>query len=230
MTDPPDEPQVRHAISRFLRGERVTRHTHQVGLRPERGWSRRNLRYIRRALLPAIFSRRGGAVQPLDRRVLEPGETSVTWIGHATFLIQAQGANILVDPNWALWLGLIKRVRHPGLSLASLPPIDLVLVSHAHHDHLQIRALRKISAQQPILVPRGCGSLVRRRGFGEVHEMAYWDSKTIKTASGVDIEITFVPAAHWGARMIHDTHREFGGYVIKIGGHTVYHAGGHRMV
>lgn len=121
-------------------------------------------------------------------------------------------------------MSLFKRMRHPGIPLESLPEIDLVLISHAHHDHLHLKTLREIANRQPIIVPKGVGSIVKRRGFGEVHELAYWD-----TWSDGDLEVTLTPAMHWGARFIHDTHRQFGGFVIDGGGSTVYHAGDSAM-
>lgn len=63
-------------------------------------------------------------------------EQSVTWIGHSTFLIQKEGLNILTDPVWAYWMGIAKRLTEPGLRLDELPDIDIVLISHAHYDHL----------------------------------------------------------------------------------------------
>jgi L-ascorbate metabolism protein UlaG (beta-lactamase superfamily) len=150
-----------------------------------------------------------------------PGKIKVTWIGHASFLIQTGGQNILVDPNWAHWMAFVKRVRHPGLSLDALPPIHLVLVTHAHYDHLHLRTLRKVSAGQPIIVPRGVGRVVRAAGFGEIIEMDLWQQVQVGS-----LKITFTPSKHWGARNVHDVHKGFGGFIIENElGRTVYHCG-----
>jgi L-ascorbate metabolism protein UlaG (beta-lactamase superfamily) len=158
-----------------------------------------------------------------------PAELGITFIGHAGFLIQIAGKNVLVDPNFANWIFILKRLRRPGLRLRELPPIDYVLVSHAHFDHLHkpsLRAIarltRKLQGVPPqIIVPKHVGEIVDRLGFARVIEMEWW--QTMRDASG--LEITHTPANHWGARLIHDDHRGFGGFVLRAGEHSVYHAG-----
>src|SRR5580700_11866739 len=87
------------------------------------------------------------------------GELGVTFIGHSSFFLQMGGKNILVDPNFARWIFVLKRLRRPGLRLRDLPPIDAVLVSHAHFDHLHRPSLRTIATltrrktgKRPIIV------------------------------------------------------------------------------
>ncbi len=187
------------------------------------------MEFIGKTVLPHIFKPRGGERAEVSRSYPDIGvaQASVTWIGHASFLIQTGGKNILVDPNWAMWLSVFKRVRHPGLTIESLPKIDLVLVTHAHYDHLNLRSLRAVADGQPIVVPEGVGSLVKRCGFGEVSEMRCWD-RWESDCGG--LEVVFTPAQHWGARLVHDTHRQFGGYVIRSGrGTSIYHAGDSAM-
>ncbi|NDE84605.1 MAG: hypothetical protein EB056_01000, partial [Verrucomicrobia bacterium] len=104
---------------------------------------------------------------------LRHGQISITWIGHASFLIQGPHGNILVDPNWANWLLVVRRLRHAGLAHHHLPNIDLVLITHAHFDHLNRRSLRRIAANQPIVVPSGVGDLVHGIGFEKVYEMKW---------------------------------------------------------
>ena len=108
-------------------------------------------------------------------------------------------------------------VREPAFLGA---PIDVVLVSHAHFDHLHIPSLNFVASGQPIIVPQGVGNLVRRCGFGEVIELPRW--KSIKRRG---VTITMTSARHWGARMIHDTYRQFGGFLIQRHGRTIYHCG-----
>ena len=100
----------------------------------------------------------------------------MTWIGHASFLLQTHDTNILIDPNWAKWLKVIKRLKPPGFAIHHLPQIDYVLVTHAHFDHLDRRTLRKIASDQPIVVPVGVGNLVHDLGFETVHEMGDWET------------------------------------------------------
>lgn len=192
----------------------------QVGLKPSGGWGRRNWKFVGEVLVPEYFRARSGATRESELPQVADDQIGVVWIGHATFLIQIGGKRILVDPNWAKWLGVVKRVRHPGLHLEDLPPIDAVMISHAHYDHLHVGSLRRIATGQPVVVPRGVGSIVQRRGFSHVVELDHWQTVDID-----DVSITLTLARHWGARNVHDTHRGFGGFVIEAGGGCVFHCG-----
>jgi len=85
---------------------------------------------------------------------------------------------------------------------------------------LDRRTLRRIAAQQPIVVPHGVGNLVHDLGFDRVYELEPWDSLRIK-----DVQITLTPCHHWGARVLHDSHRGFGGFHLKLGPRTIFHCG-----
>ncbi len=193
---------------------------HRVGLKPQRGWRKRNLNFLRTVLLPQMFARRTGAESKPSFPQPGQGDVAVTWIGHATFLLQMGGLNLITDPNWALWHGPVKRARRPGIALRDLPPIDLLLVSHAHFDHLHLPSLPSFAAGQPAVVPAGVGSLLAGRGFSPVVELRPWETFRWK-----GVEITLTPAQHWGARYLHDTYRGFGGFLIQADGTTVFHAG-----
>lgn len=191
----------------------------RVGVKLEKGWNKRN--FLTEVLLPSLLQRRAGATNGSPYfPSLQPGQIGITWIGHASFLVQMAGLNILIDPNWSLWVKGIKRLKTPGLHLHELPMIDLVLVTHAHFDHLDRRTLRAVAANQPIVVPFGVGDLVHDLGFRRVHELNYWG---VFEHAGVSIALT--PCHHWGARMLHDQHRGFGGFVISAGGRSVFHCG-----
>ena len=191
-----------------------------AGLLPKKGWPERNYKFFRHHVVPGIFKARAGATHRPDFSKPSPGSVRVTWIGHATFLLQFPGCNVLVDPNWALWHGIVKRSKLPGIPLDHLPPLDLILVTHAHFDHLHKRTLRAIGARHGIVVPRGSAGLVRSLGFTQIIEMGIWD----EWRHG-DLHIVHTPAHHWGARYIHDTHRDYGGYIIRNGGKSVFHCG-----
>ena len=228
MASPPRKQPLRDLAAQLrLKGEALRLggkspdNVHQVGLLPNKGSLGRNYRFLRRILLPQLFSKRGGETLRLDLAGPDDHTFHVTWIGHATWLVQSEGVNILIDPVWANWLGIVKRVRLPGLAIDDLPPIHLVLITHAHFDHLHLGSLSKIACGQPIVTPKGVGDLVKNRGFGEIVELAYWD----QIACG-PLTITFTPSKHWGARMVHDTHRGFGGYLIRnSAGRTIFHCG-----
>ena len=92
---------------------------------------------------------RRSAVTPLCGETHKPrlasnGELGVTFIGHSSFFVQIGGQSVVVDPNFARWLFLLKRLRRPGLRVRDLPAIDIVLVTHAHFDHLHRPSLRAI--------------------------------------------------------------------------------------
>lgn len=196
----------------------------QIGLRPVEGWQKRNMDYLNKVLLPVLLAPRRPGHDFGTLPDVAVDEMAVTWLGHAGFLVQIGGMNVLIDPIWALWLGPIKRVRHPSVWAHDLPRIDLVLITHAHHDHLHVPSLRKVAAAQPVIVPEGVGGLLKNCGFGRIVELRPWQSATF-----AELRITLTPARHWGARMLHDTHRGFGGYLIQGPGHTVYHCGDSSM-
>ena len=158
------------------------------------------------------------------------GETGITFLGHSSFLIQSGGRNILIDPVFSTRLIVLRRQRRAGVLVRNLPPIDLVLVTHAHMDHLDkpslrrvIRATRQVRGTAPeIVVPHGVEDLVEHMGFAKVHALSWWQE--VQT---LGLEITMTPCKHWGARMFRDMHREYGGYFIApaAGGQTIYHSG-----
>jgi L-ascorbate metabolism protein UlaG (beta-lactamase superfamily) len=161
-------------------------------------------------------------------RLASDGELGVTFIGHASFFVQIGGLNVVIDPNFAPWLFILKRLRKPGLRIQDLPPIDLVLVTHAHFDHLHRPSLRAIVQQTrrrrgkapTIVVPHHVFDLVSDLGFQEIIELDWW-----KSLRHGDLTVTHVPSRHWGARILKDSHRGYGGFVLRAGEHSVYHAG-----
>jgi L-ascorbate metabolism protein UlaG (beta-lactamase superfamily) len=182
------------------------------------GWHERN--FLTEVVIPTMFAKRNGSkLKPVFPEIAE-GQVCITWIGHASFLIQTPRTSILIDPIWAKWLKVFKRIKHPGLELHDLPNIDLVLVTHAHFDHLDKKTLRAVAADQPIVVPQNVGNLVHGLGFNRVHELNCWDS-----IDHEDLKITLTPAHHWGARMLHDSHRGFGGFLLEFAGRSILHCG-----
>lgn len=173
----------------------------------------------------AMTPRTGVTRKPV---LVRRGELGITFIGHASFFLQIGGKNILIDPNFARWIFVLKRLRRPGLRLRDLPPIDAVLVSHAHFDHLHRPSLRAIArlarwqtGKRPIIVaPRHVRDLVSDLGYGRAVELDWWGDLQLG-----QLQITHVPARHWGARIVRDMYRGYGGYVLRAGAHSVYHAG-----
>lgn len=192
----------------------------RIGLLPTEGWRKRNMQFLNEVLIPSLLAPRQPGQDFGNLPVATQDEIAVTWLGHAGFFAQVGGVNIAIDPNWALWHGPVKRLSQPSVWAHDLPPIDLVLVTHAHYDHLHLPSLRKLAAAQPIIVPEGVGKIVKNCGFGRIVELKTWQSATFQ-----DLRITLTPARHWGARMIHDTHRQFGGFLIKSPNRCLYHCG-----
>jgi L-ascorbate metabolism protein UlaG (beta-lactamase superfamily) len=176
---------------------------------------------------------RHSAVTPRTGQTHKPGlvtngELGLTFIGHSSFFLQMGGQNVVIDPNFARWLFLLKRLRQPGLRVSDLPPIDTVLVTHAHFDHLHRPSLRAIVRNTEwqrgmpprVVVPHNVFDLVSDLGFGDVVELDWWNSYRHG-----GLTVTHVPARHWGARVIKDAHRGYGGYVLRAGKQSLYHAG-----
>ncbi|MFL0583255.1 MBL fold metallo-hydrolase [Solibacillus silvestris] len=153
-------------------------------------------------------------------------EQSVTWIGHSTFLVQKEGLNILTDPVWAYWMGVAKRLTEPGLRLDELPEIDIVLISHAHYDHLHVPTLKLLKKRNPnilFLIPEGLGYLMKRHKLHHFIELSWYE----KHEAG-PLEIHFVPAQHWTRRMLWDTNTShWGGFVLQSASdeQSIYYAG-----
>jgi L-ascorbate metabolism protein UlaG (beta-lactamase superfamily) len=187
-------------------------------LTPSRHFNPRT--FFREMVWRAWLTRRTGSVKTPAFPHLQDQELALTWIGHASFLAQFPDLNVLIDPNFANWLFLLKRIRRPGLRLADLPPIDLVLLTHAHFDHFHKPTLRKLPSPKLGIMPWGCGSLARSLGFNRIIELRWWES-----FSTDDWKVTLVPAKHWGARTLRDEHRGYGGFVLEHRGRRVYHAG-----
>jgi L-ascorbate metabolism protein UlaG (beta-lactamase superfamily) len=138
-------------------------------------------------------------------------ETTITWIGHSTFFIQKAGLNLVTDPVWANRMGLAKRLAAPGIPIADLPQVDIVLISHSHYDHLHLASLRRLKGKPVVLVPEGLGCFMRRKRFETVVELPWWGRTKIGP-----LEFHFVPAQHWTRRTLWDTNTShWGGWIVQ---------------
>jgi len=155
---------------------------------------------------------------------------SLTWIGHASFLLQLGGANILTDPHLTEraspveWAGPVRRVP-PALDFDDLPTIDFVVISHNHYDHLDRETVLRLS-QQPgspprFFVPLGLARWFREQGIDNVTELDWWDREAVGS-----LQIHFVPAQHWSNRTEFDKNRSlWGGWIIAHPDFRFYFAG-----
>jgi len=147
-----------------------------------------------------------------------PGEGArLTWIGHASWLVQLDGKSLLIDPIFGT-LPTGRREVEAGLLAQQLPHIDAVLVSHNHYDHLDLKSLKQVGA--PIIAGLGLKKWFADEGL-VAKELAWWESTEVGP-----INITFVPAHHWSRRGLFDANKKlWGGFVIKGPSASVYHAG-----
>ncbi|CRX39425.1 MBL fold metallo-hydrolase [Estrella lausannensis] len=166
--------------------------------------------------------------EPVDLTLIKnPGPTpQVTWIGHSTLLIQYRGYNILTDPVLNTRCSPIpfigpKRLSPPAISLLDLPPIDLVVISHNHYDHLERKTVSYLGNAPLWLVPLGLKKWFKRRGVHHIEEMDWWDSKELDAVS-----VTCTPSQHWSKRTPFDTNQSlWASWVVRIGDFKFYFAG-----
>ncbi|HEV2330948.1 MAG TPA: MBL fold metallo-hydrolase [Verrucomicrobiae bacterium] len=178
--------------------------------------------FFRELVLKAWLTPRTGEHRRATFPRLKEGQVAITWIGHASFLIQFTDLNVLIDPNFANWLFLLKRLKRSGLRFRDLPPIDVVLLTHAHFDHFHRPTLRKLPHPKIAIMPRGVADLAHNLGFSRVIEMEWWESFSHDESNW---KVTFTPSQHWGARLLADRHRGYGGFVLEHQGRRIYHAG-----
>jgi len=157
-------------------------------------------------------------------------ETTATWVGHATVLMQVAGVNIITDPHFSSRASPVsfagpKRMVPPGLSYEELPHIDVVVISHNHYDHLDIDSVKRLAAQAGgpprYFVGLGLKSWFADLGITNVTEMDWWDKTT-----HMGLEVNFVPVQHWSKRTLTDTDRSlWGGWLVKAPSYSFFFAG-----
>ncbi|MDZ7606155.1 MAG: MBL fold metallo-hydrolase [Cyclobacteriaceae bacterium] len=153
----------------------------------------------------------------------------ITFVNHSTFLIQVDGVNILTDPIWSERTSPVsfagpKRMRPPGIRFEDLPPIDAVILSHNHYDHLDVPTMKKlIKTHDPeIITPLGVGAFIKQMGSGRTRDMDWWEEATLPS----NLPIVAVPAQHFSGRGTFDRDATLWcGYVIKSKSGNVYFAG-----
>jgi L-ascorbate metabolism protein UlaG (beta-lactamase superfamily) len=152
-----------------------------------------------------------------------PGTVAVTWAGHASWVIRIGGLTVLTDPVWSRRIpGTPARVTPVGVPWPQVPPVDAVVISHNHYDHLDAPTLKRLPRDTALFVPAGLAAWCRRRGFTRVTELDWWEAAEL---GGVRFD--FVPAHHWSRRGLRDTCRSlWGGWVLgDRSGRRVYFAG-----
>jgi len=150
----------------------------------------------------------------------------ITWLGHATFLIQVAGLNIITDPVFSDISFLMPRVATLPIDPKKLPKIDIVLISHNHRDHMDEESLLFLKQYQPkVFVPVGNKQWFKQRGFVHVSQHDWWNEIAVPAEVG-DIKFTFLPAVHWTSRGIFDVNKTlWGSWMITSHYGSIYFAG-----
>ena len=156
-----------------------------------------------------------------SRDLVARGAPSLTWIGHASFLLSMGGARVLLDPIWRDGPGPLRRLVPPGIPSAELPPVDAVLITHNHRDHLDTWTLSRLGDEPLYIAPLGHAPLLQSIGARRIVELDWWQSAEVG-----QLEITLVPARHWSMRVPWDRNEAlWGGYLIRGPEGTAYHSG-----
>ena len=146
---------------------------------------------------------------------------TAAWLGHSTVLINLHGVHILTDPVFSARIGLRlppftigpKRYVAPALKISELPRIDIILLTHAHMDHFDLPSLKRLAGEAVVVTARSTHDLLAGIRFKKIIELDWGESTEIVTAAG-EVTVAAFEVRHWGARMQHDTHRGYNGYIV----------------
>ncbi|HEX5813841.1 MAG TPA: MBL fold metallo-hydrolase [Methylomirabilota bacterium] len=171
---------------------------------------------------PAVVANNGAALRANGTA------PTVTWIGHATLLIQLRGLNILTDPHWGERASPVafagpRRLVAPGMRFEDLPPIDAVVISHDHYDHLDVETVeRLVREHRPrFFVPLGLKAWLADHGADDVVELDWWEAAELR-----GVRFTCTPAQHSSGRGLHDQNlRLWASWVLAGGGKRLWFAG-----
>ena len=196
-----------------------------AGARPLAG-SGEMFQFFLRKIWSSVAGRSGAAARvPFDPEAIRHNP-SITWIGHATFLVRMDGVTFLTDPVFSERASPVSfagpaRLVEPGVPLDELPPLDFALVSHDHYDHLDLPTIAALARRGvPIFTPLGMGDLIREAG-GTATELDWWQER----AAG-RVRIHCVPAQHFSGRTLSDgNQRLWAGWVVEGPTRRFFHSG-----
>ena len=154
-------------------------------------------------------------------------------LGHSTVLINFEGLNIITDPVLFPRIGAHSifgtfgpiRRQASALKAGALPKIDLVLLSHAHLDHLDLRSLNALTGPRHTVTARHTTDLLQNSRIKKATELGWGEKTLIKTTAHGDAEVEAIEVKHWGARWRHDTHRAYNGYIVSRNGKRIIFGG-----
>jgi L-ascorbate metabolism protein UlaG (beta-lactamase superfamily) len=156
------------------------------------------------------------------------GAATVTWVGHSTLLLRLGGVNVLTDPQWSDRASPVsfagpRRVSPPGLDFDALPPVHIVVISHDHYDHLDVRTVRRLAQRHHprFIVPLGIKAWLADLGIDDVEELDWWQSVTAR-----GLTFTCLPAQHFSGRTLNDQNRRlWSGWAIASGDRRMFFSG-----
>lgn len=203
---------------------------HNIEPTPKQGW-RELLRWKQESGWRGPDGKRFPLAPRADHHIAQPGELpQLTWIGHASFLFQHAGVNLLTDPVFSARCSPFrfagpKRFTPPALTVDELPDIQLVVISHNHYDHLDEASIKhlyqRFGETVQFLVPLGLARWFHKRGIYQVREMDWWQSVSLP-----GVQATFVPAQHFSGRGVRDINKTlWGGWWLNSAGHKLFFAG-----
>lgn len=163
-----------------------------------------------------------------DPRTWSDDAVTLAWLGHATVLINFYGVRILTDPTLFgrigidAWIGSIGPLRLTACALRpdALPDIDLLLVSHAHFDHLDTPSLAAVTGRPAVVMASRTSDLLPRGTYASVRELRWDERARIVTPRG-EVHVRAIEVQHWGARLQHDTYRGYNGYIVEREGRAL---------
>jgi L-ascorbate metabolism protein UlaG (beta-lactamase superfamily) len=195
--------------------------------RTRRTLSWRDLRWVRR-VSDGYFRTVPPAPFKPDPSAWRHDRVTVAWLGHSTVLLDFFGIMALVDPALRMRIGVgvgpltlgPKRYVAPALRIRELPPLDFVLLTHAHMDHMDLATLRRLPRDITVVTAASTADLLVPFRFRRVIEMGWGETCRFDTRHGT-LTITAFRVQHWGARVRHDVHRGFNGYVLSREGRRI---------
>ncbi len=156
-----------------------------------------------------------------DAHGIVPAPMRVTWVGHASTVLDAGEHRLLLDPVWSERLvGFVPRMQPPGLAWDAVGTVDAVLVSHDHGDHMDKPTLLRLPRDTTVIVPIGVGGWFRRKQFTDVRELDWWQATRIG-----DVDVTLTPAHHGSGHGWGRVRRLWGGFLVHHAGLTAFYAG-----